>query len=159
MWRTRRRLTDAYYENATAVPSQVAARAVFERVRRRHPDCDLSGLLSLPPAQWQVSRHEVLEEADVLRQRLRALADAGALHLATPLRDEPAAAWFDRGLARLAELHGPALVVEASAALVATRDPRLLYYYRNRLAGFGLAAGAQRERPARGEADAGGFLD
>jgi glycerol-3-phosphate O-acyltransferase len=153
-----RRLADAYYQNATALPSQVAARALFERVRRRHPEHDLSGLLALPPSQWQVSRREVLEEADALRQRLRALAGAGALHLATPLRDEAADAWLDLGLARLAELHGPVLV-EASAAAIATRDLRLLYYYRNRLAGFGLASGAPVERRARGEAGEGGFLE
>ncbi len=148
------RIVDDFHANATVLGSQLVARALFERLRLHHPG-SLARLLALPPAARGVAQAELVDAANRLRACVTEAAGRGALKLGNALEGED---WIDRGLARLRELHGSALL-EVAADHVQVRDLPLLYYYRNRLSGFGLALpGAPAPPPARGEPDAGGFL-
>ena len=61
----------------------------------------------------------------------------GMLTLASELRSGDSEAWIQDGLRQLGHLHDAA-VVKVEQDSVFTEDMNLLYYYRNRLTGYGL---------------------
>jgi len=153
------RIVESFYANATILASQATAYALFEAIRADHPGLGLQQLMNLPDRECSVSIPRLHGVASELTTTLRTRARAGQFHLDSVLAASPPEDWLRRGLERLADFHGPALV-SAGADWVASRDLRLLYYYRNRLTGHGLERPSPQAEPARrGQLDDRGFLE
>ena len=150
---------ESFHRNATVLPSQLVAFALFESVRaQQKPGISLAELLGLPSNAWSVARSELREASAALLQQLRAMRSRGEVALSPPLESSGPEEWLADGLGRLAEFHGRTLIALQGERVV-SRDPRLLYYYRNRLSGLGLSRRSTREAEAskRG-VDREGFL-
>ena len=81
------------------------------------------------------------------------------LRLSPELRDWDSEGWIKHGVNQLGLLH-EAKVARLSEGVIFTEDMNLLYYYRNRLSGYGISLLALKHgsQPAPGKTDAKGFL-
>jgi glycerol-3-phosphate O-acyltransferase len=131
------RVLGAYRRAAVALPSSVVAFALFERLRSTCPQLDIFRLLRVLGAHTPVRLEELRPVVAATLAELRALATRGAITLAPELRGPSLDAVIERGLETLSSYHyTPAL--RRSGGAVEVGDPALLFYYRNRLDGYGL---------------------
>lgn len=153
------RLVDAYYRENTVVPTHLVAFTYFMALRRKYIDLDLFRFLRLSLPQRSLPYEVFLEEARHCQEMIREAARKGELCLNDELRDLDTEAWVKVGLKQLGVYHESA-VVKVKDGVVFTEDMNLLYYYRNRLSGYGftLLANVGRVRKPRGELDEKGFL-
>ena len=101
------------------------------------------------------SWHRAPERAEKVRER----ADRGELYLSDELKTSEIEKWVYEGVRQLGLLHEVnVLKIEDNA--VWTEDLNLLYYYRNRLAGYGLSRLAEKGGHLKwiGQYDSQGFL-
>jgi glycerol-3-phosphate O-acyltransferase len=143
------RLVDRFHRENTALGSHLVAFALFETLRTRYPDLDLYRFLRLTLPQRSFPYSEFLESAERHHKAIVAAADRGDLYIDDELRTAPTEKWVQDGAAQLGLFH-EADVIKIQDGAVFTEDMSLLYYYRNRLSGYGLNA--------RGFYDSKGFL-
>jgi len=149
------RIIQSFYRENTALTSHAVAFALFESLRKLYPELDLYRFLRLSLQQRMIPIDTFRQAARDLKVRLVALADHGGIHLSPEfLASED---WISDGLRNLGLLH-EAAVVRIDDGAVFTEDMNLLYYYRNRLAGYGLSLLADPSQNSPGAYDRKGFL-
>lgn len=144
------KISERFHKDHTVLASHVVAHAYFEALRRQYPEHDLFKLLRLSIEQRTMPYARFAEEVIRLHGVLRERADQGGLFLSTALQENEAEHWIRDGMLALGALHGHA-VLKHEEETVWSEDLNLLYYYRNRLTGYGLRGGL-------GEYDEQGFL-
>jgi glycerol-3-phosphate O-acyltransferase len=160
-------IAERFHRENTVLSSHLVAFSFFETLRGRYPDLDLFRFLRLSESQRTIPRAEFLQHADRYHERLRSMADRGQLYLSNDLLNRPTEDWVRHGIKHLGLMH-EAEVLRTDGVTVWTEDMTLLYYYRNRLAGYGLSrlADSMEKDSARMQAgrerardfDAQGFL-
>lgn len=131
------RLVEAFHAGNTILATHVVAFAVFEELRRLNPGLDLYRLLRTGGAAESLPLPEVARLVDALRDRLLDLAAAGRLRLGELVRARRGEELVIHALRAFGTYHTrPAL--ERLGDRIYHRDRNLLYYYRNRLLGYGL---------------------
>ena len=136
-------VVEAYRRDNVAVPTSVAAFALFARLRAASREPSLFRFVrNLHPEQG-VPVEEVLRDVDRTLDELGRLGRAGAIRLGRDLDGARSRQVLERALATFATYHATR-VVERRADRLFGGDPGLLYYYRNRLDGYGLT----EERPS-----------
>ena len=161
------KISERFHRENTVLTSHLVAFSFFETLRRRYPDLDLFRFLRLSLPQRSIPWPEFLEQAERDHSRLRQMADRGQLYLSNDLLNRTTEEWVRDGIRHLGLMH-EAEVVRTDGSAVWTEDMTLLYYYRNRLTGYGISlladsldkdsarmlAGRERAR----DFDANGFL-
>lgn len=125
----------AYRRDNVALATSVVSYALLHLVGLRHPRADVFRLLGLIGPGTSVARADLVATVRRALTELRSLADRGEIALSNELSG--AELVVDRALATFRTYHRVP-VIEARGAKVAIGNPRLLYYYRNRLDGYGL---------------------
>lgn len=153
------RLVDRFHKENTVVSSHLVAFTFFEALRKKYPDLDLYRFLRLSMDQRSLPESEFLQEAERRHEEMKALAAQGELHLSNELKTSDTRVWVTEGSAQLGLFHDSA-VVRIQDGAVWTEDMNLLYYYRNRLSGYGISLLAEEggERIKPGKNDRKGFL-
>lgn len=151
------RIVDRYHAENTVLTSHLVAFSFFESLRERYPDYDLYRFIRMSLAQRTLPWDEFMKEAEELHKRVLAAADRGTFHLTPELRLRDTKGWVKDGIRNLGLFHGNA-VLKRGDGVVYTEDMNLLYYYRNRLAGYGLSLLADPRRRVPGAQDEKGFL-
>jgi len=161
------RISERFHRENTVLTSHLVAFSFFEMLRRRYPDLDLFRFLRLSLPQRSIPWSEFLAQAEKDHDRVRTMADRGQLYLSSDLLNRSTEEWVRHGMKHLGLMHD-AEVVRTDGSAVWTEDMTLLYYYRNRLTGYGISlladsldkdsarmlAGRERAR----DFDANGFL-
>jgi glycerol-3-phosphate O-acyltransferase len=130
------RITDAYARDSVIECTHIAARATFVLLCRQNPGVDLNQLLKLSDPDESLALHEVYGETERLMQRLRKLRGDGALRLG-PSTVRSVDNLIDKALQHFSTYHSdPALLRRGDRLFVGDRS--LLFYYQNRLEGYGL---------------------
>jgi glycerol-3-phosphate O-acyltransferase len=132
------RLVDRFHRENTVLTSHLVAFVYFETLRKKYPEFDLYRFLRLTTAQRSMPLSEFLVSADHHHQRLLEFANRGELYLCNDLRTSSTEKWVENGVQQLGLMHDSA-VVKIYKDRVWTDDMNLLYYYRNRLTGYGLS--------------------
>lgn len=132
------RVSERFHLDNTVLSSHAVAFALFECLRKHYRGFDLFRFLRLSLSQRTLPFEEFLQEAETLHQRLHEMSDRGRLHLAPEFKVGSFRRWVDDGIRNLGLLHDAA-VVKVDKDTILTEDLSLLYYYRNRLAGYGLS--------------------
>ncbi|MSP71512.1 MAG: hypothetical protein EXR76_04895 [Myxococcales bacterium] len=139
-----RSVSEAFQRETVLMPTQVLAWLMLERERRIAPGLDLFTLLRTASGDhhpWGL----VGEDVDWLRARLVTLESQGHLRLDPFVRTAPVGQLVEQAIKTFAMYHlRPAL--ERTDDGVVVGDPKLLYYYGNRLEGY---ADALRDGPSR----------
>ena len=131
------RVVASFHRQAVALPSSVLAFAAFERLRRQRPGLDMFRFLRVLGPQVTLEAEQLRPDIDAVLAALGRLDTEGAIRLDPELRTGGAAAVLSQGAATLSRYHRvPALVRDGARLRVG--DPTLLFYYRNRLDGYGL---------------------
>jgi glycerol-3-phosphate O-acyltransferase len=161
------RIAERFHAENTVLTSHLVAFSFFEALRAHYPDLDLFRFLRLTLPQRTLPQSEFLEHAEKLHGRVRELADRGHLFLSNDLLNRSTEDWVRHGMKHLGLMHD-AEVVRTDGVSVWTEDMTLLYYYRNRLTGYGLSrladsfekdsARMQAGRERARDFDAQGFL-
>lgn len=153
------RLVGRFHRGNTVLTSQLVAFTLFETLRGKYPDLDLYRFLRLTPPQRTISYDEFLAAARIQHGRVKELAARGGLFLSEELEVWDLERWVADGVKQLGIFHATA-TIRAEGGTVWTDDMYLLYYYRNRLAGFGLSRLAETDAIVRkpGQHDSKGFL-
>jgi glycerol-3-phosphate O-acyltransferase len=151
------RIVERYHAENTILTSHLTAFAFFESLRARYKDYDLYRFLRMGLAQRTLPWDEFVTEAAEIHAKVLECADQGVFHVTPELRTSDTKAWLKDGLTNLGLFHGNA-VVKRSENTVLSEDMHLLYYYRNRLAGYGLSLLADPRRRVPGAYDEKGFL-
>lgn len=124
----------AFLSETVILPTQFLGRLLFERERRAAPHLDLFALLRTTSGD----RHDLTElcsEAERLRSRLVRLEGDGRLRLDATLRTGPIDEVIDAAVRTFGMYHLRHTVERAGDAVV-VRDPKLVYFYGNRLAAW-----------------------
>ena len=130
-------VADAFMRDNTIQATNVLARAVLTLIRKYNPRLDLLRLLRSGGRRDFVELSEVLRETDKLLTALRALAAKDRIRLDPVTQNAPADEVVQDGLRHFAIYHKtPA--VERKGDLLIPSDRQLLFYYQNRLEGYGL---------------------
>jgi len=151
------RIVERYHAENTILTSHLAAFTFFESLRKHYPDYDLYRFIRMSLAQRTLPWDEFLKEADVVHKTILACADRGMFYLTPELRLLDTKSWLKDGIRNLGLFHGNA-VLKRGENTIYSEDMNLLYYYRNRLAGYGLSRLADPRRRVPGAHDEKGFL-
>lgn len=137
------RIVDRFHKENTVLSSHLVAFAFFETLKSRYPDLDLYRFMRLTLPQRSFPFKEFLESAERYHQVVLQAADRGNLYMEDELRFAPTEKWVRDGVAQLGIFH-EAGVIKIHDQSVYTEDMSLLYYYRNRLTGYGFTNEVQR---------------
>jgi glycerol-3-phosphate O-acyltransferase len=133
------RLVDTFHRGNTVMPTHLVSFAFFEELRRLNKGTDLYRLLRTGGAQDSLSLGELARAVDKLRDKLVAMEAEGRVRLDARARKDRADDLVLHALRALGTYHTrPALA--RTGDRICSRDRKLLYYYRNRLLGYGLEA-------------------
>lgn len=153
------RLTDSYYRENTVISTHLVAFSFFMILRKKYKDLDLYRFLRLSKEQRSLPYEQFLEEAEKFHQIVTDAAKRGELHMSELLKTKDTRYWVEYGIKHLGTYHD-ADVIKVKDGVVWTEDMNLLYFYRNRLSGYGFSLFGERGRAKRlrGENDEKGFL-
>jgi glycerol-3-phosphate O-acyltransferase len=153
-------LVQRFHRENTVLTSHAVAFAYFEALRKRYPELDLYRFLRLSLEQRAMQMAEFMAEAERLQSRLLKLESNGELFLCHDFKNCGLQEWLNHGMTQLGLLH-EAAVVKMGDGAIWSEDMNLLYYYRNRLAGYGLSLLARPSavRGKSGNNDPKGFLE
>lgn len=150
------RIIERYHIENTVLGSHLVAFSYFEALRSQYPELDLYRFLRLTPEQRTLPLEKFRAHAERQREAVLRKALEGSLHVCPEVTGERP--WIDEGVRQLGQLHDAA-VIRISGDEVTTDDMTLLYYYRNRLAGYGLSLRAgELKGQLKGAHDRKGFL-
>jgi glycerol-3-phosphate O-acyltransferase len=141
------RIVASYRRDNVAMPTNVLAFALLELLRRDLAEPDLFRMLRTigPDTPLAVTRIEA--EVERLATELRALEHDGKIRMSDELRSTDGRDIVARGLRGLRTYHTTPIAARRGTQLL-VQDADLLFYYRNRLEGYGLL-GAPRLYPAK----------
>lgn len=132
-----RAILDSFRRNNVAMGTHAAAFAAFTAMRRRHPHYDLYRILRTAGPEQAVPRSELETDLGALLDRMRGLEAKGRIVLAPELAQATPAETLDNALRHFASFHDGDALREGPEGIY-SRNLKLLYYYRNRLAHYGL---------------------
>lgn len=153
------KISERYRAENIVLTSHLVAFSLFQVLRKQYPQLDLFRFLRLTRAQRIVPMDRFYEEAEKQYQVVRRAADQGRLHLSGPLMCGDVKIWAEEGIRQLGLFHD-VKVAKIDEDTITTDDMNLLYYYRNRLTGYGFGKldEAGQSRNFFGETDEKGFL-
>jgi len=131
------RIVERYHVENHVFSSHLVAFVAFQYLKRQHPDLDLYGLLRLPEEERVIPLADYLQMVDRALSRLRALADAGKVHLASHL-DNDTRTLVQHGIKNLGIYHAKRPLRWQDESFLRSESMNLLYYYHNRLKGYEL---------------------
>lgn len=134
-----RRLLAAYHADNVALQTSIVAFALFELLRRRSPGLDLRRLLLHVRSCGPLSAPDVVDEVAAVLGELRAQAARGRIRMGNEVAGADAV--VDRALRTFGTYH-PVPVLKRRRDTLVVADADLLFFYRNRLEGYGLRGAA-----------------
>ena len=132
-----RKVVKAFMRNTIISSSHLLAWTVFEILRRKNPDPDFYRFLRHSAYDASIPMVEIYREVENTRTAVKVLAERGSLRLSDGLARKSVEDLVDRGLALLGAYHTKP-VLERRGDRLFPADMELVYYYRNRLWGFGV---------------------
>lgn len=134
------RLVERYKVENVVLSSHLVAYSAFKLLEREFPQLDLYGLLRLPDEDRRLSKTTFYNTLARFREQLQDLAAAQRVHLSEPVASDSLEALVEHGLSNLGIYHAKkALLWDSKQQYFVSEDLKLLYYYHNRLRGYGLS--------------------
>ncbi len=136
------RVAARYRVENVVLTSHLVAHAVFEMLLHENPKLDLYGLLRLPPDDYIFPFRAVEEVAGQMQQTLFAWEQQGKIKLSPDLH-RPATDVVHDGVKKLGLFHKEKTLTFTKSGDIISSNFRVLYFYHNRLQGYGLAKKVQ----------------
>ena len=132
-----RAVAAAFRRHNTALSTNLLAFTVYELMRRRHPGVDLYRLLRTAGDGAGLMMAEVADGVRRIAKAARALSKQGELRVGEDVAHGEPTRIIQEGLRHFGTYHRGGVIARRGDRLFA-EDMNLVYYYRNRLAGYGL---------------------
>lgn len=133
-----RSIQASFLRNNVTQSTHTAAFALFEVMRKAHPNYDLYRILRTEGLDTGVPKKVVLTCLATVLKKLGAMAESHQILLAPDLVATKAEDVFAKAMTHFRSFHNNEVIREASEQ-VYTLNIKLLYYYRNRLEHYGLS--------------------
>ncbi len=136
------RIVERYFKDNIVLTSHLVAFAAFEVLKNKNSRLDLYGILRLPADDYVFPRPTIRAVVTQLRDRLVRMADAGDVKLSEQLM------WdvdrlIEDGVHRLGTYHLAKPLRFTKQGQIVSESFKVLYFYHNRLEGYGLAENIQ----------------
>lgn len=116
--------------------SHLVCFTVFELMRKKYKGVDIFTLLRTPVEEVSIPYAEVVDGVNRLKEKLKEMQEAGEVQLSPELRWN-ADKIIEHGMKNINLYHTASPLVKEGDKM-GSEDLKLLYYYRNRLDGYGL---------------------
>jgi glycerol-3-phosphate O-acyltransferase len=130
-------IAQRYRVENEVISSHVVAFAAFKCFERSYKELDFYALLRLPREDRELRRADLCEAIERILEKLQELRRQRKIHL-SPICDEGAEKVYRHGIEHLGVYHSKRPLIEINDDQVASESLNLLYYYHNRLSGYGL---------------------
>lgn len=130
------RIVDNYYRYNVVLTSHVLCFTLFELIKKKYKGYDLFTLLRTPAEDVAIPYAELVEGIQRVKDKLKEMSEQGEVQLSPELR------WnidkiIEHGMRNI-NLYHTASPITRNDNNVGSEDLKLLYYYHNRLDGYGL---------------------
>lgn len=131
------KIIEQFHRHNVVLSSHLVAFVAFELLRKEYPKLDLYEFLRLPEEQLSLSFDAFAQSVERVRTRLAELRDSDEIKL-SPAMDDDLNGLIKYGLKKVGVYHSKKPLLKSKDGRIITKSSRTLYYYRNRLNGFGL---------------------
>lgn len=129
-----------FHEENMVFSSHLVAFVAFEMIKKRYPKMDIYGLLRLPEDDERITFSEFAETVERLRKVLVDMKNNGKVRLHENIEKDDVAVMIEVGLRNLGIYHAKRpLFHDKQQNEMGSADFNLLFYYHNKLEGYGLA--------------------
>lgn len=128
-----------FHSESRVLASYVVAFAAFELIRKRYKKLDIYSVLRLPVEDQKLTYLEFTNAVSRLLNRLREMAANGEIHLYHELEIPEIDTIIETGLKNLGMYDAKRPLYKSKDGFIMSEDFNLLYFYHNRLEGYGLA--------------------
>jgi glycerol-3-phosphate O-acyltransferase len=132
-----RRIVEEFHKINRVFSSHLVAFVGFEMIKKRNRKLDLFDLLRLPEEEMALDYEEFKGECNRVLDRILELQAAGKIGTAPHLSQEMDAL-ISHGLDNVGMYHAKRPILRDHQGNIITEDMSLLYFYHNRLDGYGL---------------------
>jgi glycerol-3-phosphate O-acyltransferase len=131
------KIVTEYHRINRVFASHVAAFVAFEMFLKQYPKLDLFGVLRLPEEELEIPYKEFRASFKRVRKEIYVMKDDSKINHATHMKGK-ADMVIKRGLDNVGIFHLRRPLLLNKKGNIVTQDLNLLYYYHNRLVGYGL---------------------
>ncbi len=131
------KIVQRYHTYNIVMTSQLVAFCAFEIIRKNFKKLDLFGILRLPPEDTFIPYQELMESCTRVRDRLVEMENNNEIKLTHTMKRDIQMI-VERGLEQVGLYHDRRPLMKKKNGDVMSPDLKLLYFYRNRLDGYGL---------------------
>lgn len=128
-----------YKKENMVFPSHLVAFTAFEIIRKRYKKLDIYSLLRLPEDDQLIAYPEFVEVFERLMGILKTMRDEGKIRLDDDFDRMDTKTMITEGIRNSGIYHPLRPIKQTEDGSIATDDFNLLYYYHNRLEGYGLS--------------------
>lgn len=128
-----------YHKENMAYPSHLVAYTAFEIIKKRHKKLDLYSVLRLPEDDHVIEYDEFYTVIERMVGVLKQMRAEGKIRLDDDFDNLDTKAIITEGIRNSGIYHHKRPVKQQEDGAIASDDFNLLYYYHNRLEGYGLA--------------------
>ncbi len=126
-----------FYRYAQCSSSHLAAFVGFELIRKKNSKLDLYSLFRIPAEDLEIEYDEFAKVYTKLRDIILEYEIAGKIRVNQSLREENLKTLIRSGVNRVGTFHAQRPLLFNKDGNIITNDLKTLYYYRNRLDGYG----------------------
>lgn len=127
----------SYYRNNRVFSSHLVAFVAFEILRNQYPSLDIYNFLRLPEEDQVISYEQFRNMCHVVREEIFRLYQAGKVKVAAHLEKDLDEV-IQHGLDNVGMYHVKRPLLKNREGNITTMDLNILFYYHNRLEGYGL---------------------
>lgn len=131
-----RRVAESYLKNNVILSTQLFAYVMFRYLVHINPRLDLYQLIRIGAREACIQRTELIQIVDRFKKYLSEQEKNGVLRLATTLKNKPADQIVSEAIRYLQMFYSKEVVLDGGHQ-IHVQDMRLLFYYHNRLKGYG----------------------
>lgn len=132
-----KKIVEQYSKIARVFSSHLIAFTAFEIIRKRNKKLDLFALLRLPEEDLVINFNEFRTVCQRIKNKIEERINEGRMSQAEHM-DDKIDNIIEHGLLNLGMYHSKRPLIKTKEGDITTMDMNLLYFYRNRLDGYGL---------------------
>jgi glycerol-3-phosphate O-acyltransferase len=132
-----KRIVEEFHKINRVFSSHLVAFTAFQMIKRENKKMDLYNLLRLPEEDVIIMYDEFREACQNVLTKILELEEESKVQVAPHMKNDIDTI-IDHGLANVGMYHAKRPLVKNSSGNIETQDLSLLYYYHNRLHGYGL---------------------
>jgi len=133
------KIVERYHIENRVFSSHLVAYVAFQMLKKRNQAYDLYSLLRISEEDRSISLEEFHATFDRVLQHLRHMADQGKVHLADHMVNDTKTI-IEHGVKNLGVYHSKRPLTYQNEKTLMAENMSLLFYYHNRMEGYGLAS-------------------